>query len=268
MRIEPMVGALGAEVLDIDLSVKLPPDRLAAVRRALFDYQVIVFRDQHLTLDQHENFARQFGSLHVHPYILAKPLDGHPEVLRVVKEKDDRRVFGEKWHSDVTFLERPVLGSVLYAIDTPKKGGDTLFANMYMAYDTLSDAMKAMLAPLIAIHETPVPEVDPKTGLPLEPMRLVNRRGEHPVPFVHPETGRTLLYVNSTYTTHFKGMTLEESRPLLDYLCQHATQAAFTCRVHWAPGTVTFWDNRSTQHLPINDYHGERREMHRVTVET
>jgi taurine dioxygenase len=268
MRIEPMVGALGAEILDIDLSAPLPQDTFMTVRRALFDYQVLVFRDQRLTLDQHKSFARQFGPLHVHPYILAKPLDGHPEVLRVIKEKDDRRVFGEKWHSDVTFLERPVLGSVLYAIDTPSKGGDTLFANMYMAHDTLSDAMRAMLAGLTAIHETAVPEVETATGRVVEPMRLVNRSREHPVLLVHPETGRTLLYVNSTYTTHFKGMTVEESRPLLEFLCQHATQAAFTCRVRWAPGTVTFWDNRSTQHLPINDYHGERREMHRVTVET
>jgi taurine dioxygenase len=189
-------------------------------------------------------------------------------VLRVVKEKEDRRVFGEKWHSDVTFLERPVLGSVLYAIETPQKGGDTLFANMYMAYERLSDGMKAMLESLVAIHETPVPEVDPATGLPFEPLRLVNARGEHPVLVTHPETGRKLLYVNSTYTTHFKGMTVEESRPLLEYLFRHATQAEFTCRVRWAPGTVTFWDNRSTQHLPINDYYGERREMHRVTVET
>src|ERR1700744_117034 len=248
MKIKPLIGALGAELLDIDLSSPLPPDTLAAGRRALFDYQVIVFRDQKLTLDQHKQFARQFGPLHVHPYILAKPLDGHPEVLRVVKEKDDRRVFGEKWHSDVTFLERPVLGSVLYAIETPSKGGDTLFANMYMAYETLSDGMKAMLEPLTAIHETPVPEVDPATGRPLEPMRLVNKSGEHPGPFTPPETGRKLLYLNTTYVTHFKGMTPEESRPLIDYLCEHATQAAFTCRVRWAPGTVTFWDNRSTQH--------------------
>ena len=194
MKIQPLVGALGAEILDIDLSVALPPDTLVAVRRALFDYQVIVFREQRLSLEQHKNFARQFGPLHVHPYIMARPLDGHPEVLRVVKEKEDRRVFGEKWHSDVTFLERPVLGSVLYAIETPQKGGDTLFANMYMAYERLSAGMKAMLETLVAIHETPVPEVDPVTGLPFEPLRLVNARGEHPVVAVHPETGRNNLH--------------------------------------------------------------------------
>src|ERR1700733_2382999 len=170
MRIRPLVGALGAEIFDIDISIPLRPDVVAELRRTLFEYQVIVFREQRLTLEQHKSFARQFGLLHVHPYIMAKPLDGHPEVLRVVKEKDDRRVFGEKWHSDVTFLERPVLGSVLYAIETPQKGGDTLFANMYMAYERLSDGMKAMLESLVAIHETPVPEVDPATGLPFEPL--------------------------------------------------------------------------------------------------
>jgi taurine dioxygenase len=268
MRIRPLIGALGAEILDIDISMPLGPDRVAQLRGALFDYQVIVFREQRLTLEQHKTFARQFGPLHVHPYIMARPLDGHPEVLRVVKEKDDRRVFGEKWHSDVTFLERPVLGSVLYAVDTPKKGGDTLFATMYLAYEALSDGMKTMLEGLVAIHETQVPEVDPATGQPFMPLRLVNSSNEHAVIKTHPETGRKLLYVNSTYTTHFKDMTQEESRPLLDYLFQHATKAEFTSRVRWAPGTVTFWDNRSTQHLPINDYHGERREMHRVTVET
>jgi taurine dioxygenase len=268
MRVRPLIGALGAEILDIDISMPLAPDRVAELRRTLFEYQVIVFREQRLTLEQHKNFARQFGPLHVHPYIMAKPLDGHPEVLRVVKEKDDRRVFGEKWHSDVTFLERPVLGSVLYAVDTPKKGGDTLFANMYLAYEALSEGMKNLLEGLVAIHETQVPEVDPATGQPFMPMRLVNSSKEHEVIKVHPETGRKLLYVNCTYTTHFKGMTQEESSPLLEYLFRHATRAEFTCRVRWAPGTVTFWDNRSTQHLPINDYHGERREMHRVTVET
>jgi taurine dioxygenase len=133
MKIQPPIGALGAEILDIDLSVGLPPDTLATVRGALFDYQAIVFREQRLSLEQHKNFARQCGPLHVHPYIMARPLDGHPEVLRIVKEKEDRRVFGEKGHSDVTFLERPVLGSVLYAIETPQKGDETLFANMYMS---------------------------------------------------------------------------------------------------------------------------------------
>jgi taurine dioxygenase len=269
MEIRPLIGALGAEIFDVDLSAPLGENMVSAIRAALWENQVIVFRDQKLTVEQHKAFAQNFGPLHVHPYIAAKALDDdHPEVLRVVKEKNDRKVFGEKWHSDVTFLEKPVLGSILYAIDTPPRGGDTLFANMYLAYEALSDTMKNLLGQLTGIHETAVPAIDPVTKRQIVPMQLESKRGEHPVITVHPETKRKVLYVNTTYTTCFKGMTVEESKPLIDYLCQHATKAEFTCRVRWAPGTVTFWDNRSTQHLPINDYHGHRREMHRITVET
>lgn len=269
MEIQPMTGALGAEIHGVDLSAKLGENVVASIRAALWEHQVLVFRDQKLTIEQHKAFASYFGPLHVHPYIAARPIDdAHPEVLRVVKEKDDRKVFGEKWHSDVTFLEKPVLGSALYAIDTPPKGGDTLFANMYLAYEALSDTLKGILEQLIGVHETAVPEIDPVTKKTIMPMRLENKRGEHPVIKVHPETGKKLLYVNTTYTTHFKGMTVEESKPLLDYLCQHAVKGEFLTRVRWAPGTLTFWDNRSTQHLPINDYHGHRREMHRITIET
>jgi taurine dioxygenase len=267
MEIRPITGALGAEIFGIDLSTRLDTDAVSTIRSALLDHLVIVFRDQHLTPEQHKAFARNFGPLHVHPYIMAKPISGHPEVLRVVKEKEDRKVFGEKWHSDVSFLEKPVLGSVLYAIETPPKGGDTLFANMYLAYEALSEGMKGILESLVAIHETPVPDVDPPKGLSSEPVRLVNKQAEHPVIHVHPETRKKLIYVNKTYTTKFKGLTEEESKPLLDYLFQHSTKAEFTCRIRWAAGTVTFWDNRCTQHLPINDYHGFRREMHRITIE-
>jgi taurine dioxygenase len=268
MELKPLIGALGAEVFDIDLSVPLGDNMVSAVRQALWQHQVLVFRDQKLTIDQHKAFARNFGPLNVQSFIYAKALPDHPEVVRVVKEKEDRRVFGEAWHSDVSFLEKPVLGSALYALETPKTGGDTLFANMYLAYENLSDAMKAMLEPLVAIHETDVPETDPVTKLERVPRRLEKKGFAHPVINVHPETGKKLLNVNRTYTAYIKGMTVEESRPLLTYLCDHAVKAEHTCRVRWAPGTLTMWDNRSTQHMPINDYHGQRREMHRVTIET
>jgi taurine dioxygenase len=268
MEIRPLIGALGAELLDVDISAPLGANMVSSIRQALWEYQVIVFRDQKLTIEQHKNFARNFGPLNVHPFIYAKALNEHPEVIRVVKEKEDRKVFGEQWHSDLSFLQKPILGSVLYALDTPKKGGDTLFANMYLAYENLSDTLKGLLEQLTAIHETEVPEVDPVTQKELVPFRLVKKSGEHPVIKVHPETGKKLLYVNRTYVTCFKGMTVDESKPLLQFLCEHAVKAEHTCRVRWSPGTVTFWDNRSTQHLPINDYHGSRREMHRVTVET
>jgi taurine dioxygenase len=268
MELKPLIGALGAEVFGIDISEPLGQNMVSAIRGALWEHQVLVFRDQKLSIAQHKAFARNFGKLHVHPFIYADSLPGEPEVLRVVKEKEDRRVFGERWHSDVTFLERPLLGSALYAIETPAKGGDTLFANMYAAYEALSDTLKGVLEQLTAIHETDVPEVDAATGKKVEPLRLVKKSGEHPVIKVHPETGKKLLYVNTTYTSCIKGMSVEESKPLLDYLCQHATKAEFCGRVRWAPGTLTFWDNRSTQHLPINDYHGMRREMYRIAIET
>jgi taurine dioxygenase len=267
MKIRPLTGALGAEIFGVDLSTSLDASAISAIRSALLEHMVIIFRDQRLTPEQHMAFARKFGPLHVHPYISAKPISGHPEVLRVVKEKEDRKVFGEKWHSDVSFLERPVLGSMLYAIETPPRGGDTLFANMYLAYEALSEGMKEILEKLTGIHETRVPDVDLRKPPSGEPVRLVNKRGEHPAIKVHPETHRKLLYVNRTYTTCFKELTEEESKPLLEYLFQHATKAEFTCRIRWTPGTLTFWDNRCTQHLPINDYHGFRREMNRITIE-
>ena len=268
MELRPLIGALGAEVLDVDISEPLGENMASALRGALWEHQVLVFRDQKLSIAQHKAFARNFGKLNVHPFIYAESLPGEPEVLRVVKEKEDRRVFGERWHADVTFLEKPLLGAALYALETPAKGGDTLFANGYAAYEALSDTMKAMLEPLTAIHQTEVPALDPITGKKIQPIRLEVKSGEHPVIKVHPETGRKLLYVNTTYTARIKGMTDEESRPLIDYLSAHATKAEFCCRVNWKPGTLTFWDNRSTQHLPINDYHGMRREMHRIAIET
>src|SRR6516164_4234217 len=187
MEIRPITGALGAEIHGVDLSSPLDTNVISAIRSALLDHLVIVFRDQRLTPEQHKAFARNFGPLHVHPYIMAKPIGGHPEVLRVVKEPEDRKVFGEKWHADVSFLKKPVLGSVLYAIETPPKGGDTLFANMYLAYEALSDGMKELLESLVAIHETAVPDIDPSKLYSSEPAPLVNKQGEHPVIRVHPE---------------------------------------------------------------------------------
>lgn len=267
MEIRPIAGALGAEIFGVDLSASLSVETVSALRSALLDHLVIIFRDQCLTNEQYKFFARHFGQLHVFPFIAAKPLSSDPEILHVVKEKDDQNVFGALWHADVTFLEKPFFGTMLYAIETPERGGDTLFANMYLAYETLSEGMKAMLESLIGVHESDVLEENSLKKTESEPAQLVKRWAEHPAISVHPETNKKLLFVNKTYTMRFKGFTDEESRPLLDYLVQHATKPEFTCRIRWAPGTVTFWDNRCTQHLPINDYHGFRREMHRITVD-
>jgi taurine dioxygenase len=266
MNIKPLTGALGAEIFGLDLAGPLEERAVAAIRSALLEHLVIVFRDQRLTPEQHAAFARRFGPLHNFAYTAARALPDHPEVLRVVKEKEDRKVFGELWHADVTFLEKPVLGSILYAIETPQQGGDTLFANMYLAYETLSDGMKALLERLTAMHESEVRAENAGQAAKGEPGGFVIMGTEHPVVRAHPETGRKSLFVNRTYTTRFSGMTAEESRPLLEFLFQHATQPEFITRLRWAPGTVTFWDNRCTQHRPLNDYHGQRREMHRVTI--
>jgi taurine dioxygenase len=266
MDIRPLTGALGAEIFGVDLATPLDDRTVAAIRSALLEYLVIVFRDQRLTPEQHAGFARRFGPLHSFAYTAARALEGHPEVLRVVKEKEDRKVFGELWHADVTFLEKPVLGSILHAIETPKQGGDTLFSNMYLAYETLSDGMKGLLERLSAVHESVVRAENAGTAANGASGGFVTMGAEHPVIRIHPETKRRSLFVNRTYTTRFSGMTVEESRPLLEFLFQHATRPEFITRLRWAPGTVTFWDNRCTQHMPLNDYHGQRREMHRVTI--
>jgi len=266
MDIRPLTGALGAEIFGVDLAAPLEDRIVAAIRSALLEHLVIVFRDQRLTPDQHAVFARRFGPLHTFAYTAARALERHPEILRVVKEKEDRKVFGELWHADVTFLERPVLGSILHAIETPKQGGDTLFANMYLAYETLSDGMKALLERLTAVHESVVRAENAGSASSSASGDFITMQAEHPVIRIHPETKRKSLFVNRTYTTRFVGMTVDESRPLLEFLFRHATLPEFITRLRWGPGTVTFWDNRCTQHRPLNDYHGQRREMHRITI--
>lgn len=266
MDVRPLPGALGAEIFGVDLSAPLDDGTIAAIRSALLDHLLVVFRDQHLTVERHAAFARRFGPLHRFAYTAAQALPGHPDVLRVVKEKEDRKVFGELWHADVTFLEKPVLGSMLHAIETPQEGGDTLFANMYLAYEALSDGMKALLERLTAVHESEVRAENAGEAGNGRAGGFVTMKAEHPVIRLHPETRRKSLFVNRTYTTRFSDMTAEESRPLLEFLFRHAIQPELITRLRWAPGTVTFWDNRCTQHRPLNDYHGQRREMHRVTI--
>ena len=262
MDIVPSRGALGAEIHGVDLAQPLGDNMLATLRQALLDHLVIVFRDQKLSLEQHKAFARHFGPLQVFTFRYARPLGEHPEVLRVVKEPNEREVFAGEWHADVTFMEKPSLGSLLYALETPPRGGDTLFANMYLAYDTLSPTMQGLIDGLVCVHETEVPDQgDLGSG------RLARYGTEHPVVATHPETGRKLLFVNKTYSKQIKELSAEESEALLGFLCRHATQPEHVWRLQWQPGTLAFWDNRCTQHRPMNDYHGHRREMHRVTIE-
>jgi taurine dioxygenase len=266
-------GALGAEISGVDLSQKLDDEVIGEIRHALVDNCVIFFRDQHLTPDQHLAFGRRFGELQVHEFVA--PSADHEEILEVRKEADETRNFGGGWHTDVSYLERPSLGSVLYAHEVPAVGGDTLFANQYLAYETLSDGMKAMLDGMTAIHSARRPyglNAMSRYAAGERSMKYLyseNAHGEveHPVIRTHVETGRKCLYVNGTFTIRFQDMTEEESTPLLQYLWAHAVRPEFTCRFRWDKGSIAFWDNRCVQHNAINDYHGQCRVMHRVTIE-
>ena len=268
----PIAGALGAELLGLDLA-KADDAALAEVRQALLDHLVICFREQKLTPDQQIALGRRFGDLNVHPHY--QNLEGYPEILPVLKENTDSRNIGGIWHSDVTFLERPALGSLLYALDVPSKGGDTMFANQYLAYDALSDGMKTLLDGLVAVHSDAVlsqPENKARSNQERstklkEDEHVEVSENEHPVIRTHPETVRKSLFVNRAFTVRFKDMSEEESRPLLEFLWAHAVRPEFTCRIQWQKGSLVFWDNRAVQHYALNDYPGERREMHRVTVE-
>lgn len=266
---------MGAEISGVDLSRNLDGAELADVRQALLDHCVIFFRDQAMTPEQQLTFARRFGAISIHPYGPSVP--GHPEVMRVFKEKDDKVNFGGGWHSDMTFMEKPPLGSILYAIDVPPVGGDTMFANQYLAFDALSPGLKRTVEALNGVHSANAQYgVD---GLSeanrhndqrsMKPKTSDDAKAEtvHPVVRTHPETGRKALYVNVGFTQRFEGWTKDESRPLLRWLYEHCAKPEFTCRFVWTKGAAAFWDNRCTQHYALNDYHGHRREMYRVTIE-
>ena len=273
ISIKPIAGALGAEVAGVDLSRPLSDGAIGEIRAALLENLVIFFHDQHLTPEQHLAFGRRFGALQIHEFVEA--MEGYPEILEVRKEAGEKRNFGGGWHTDVSYLARPSLGSVLYALDVPDHGGDTMFANQYLAYEALSDGMKRMLEGMTAIHSARRPygpnaarahDYGP-SSMHFIFSEAAHAEIEHPVVRTHRETGKKALYVNRTFTLRFKDMTEEESAPLLHYLCEHAVRPEFTCRFRWQPNSIAFWDNRCVQHNAINDYHGQRRILHRVTIE-
>jgi len=263
ISISPIAGALGAEIGNIDLSQPLTDKLTSAIRQALLDHLVIFFRDQDITPEQHTAFARRFGELQTYPMISG--LVGFPEIVPVIKLANETFNFGGLWHSDTTYLEEPPMGAILVARELPPVGGDTLFANMYMAYDSLSEGMKLMLSELVGVSESSKADVTRTREDRIKGV-ATSLTAEHPVVRTHPETCRKALFVNYGHTVRFKYMTEAESTPILDFLFRHQTRPEFTCRFRWAPGSITFWDNRATQHNPINDYHGYKRVMHRVTI--
>jgi taurine dioxygenase len=271
LKIRKLAGALGAEISGVDLSQDLPDATIAALRAAFVEHQVIFFRDQRLTPEQQVRFGARFGPLNIHPYVAG--MADHPEVMEVVKEPHDKVNFGGGWHSDMSFLERPAIGSILYAVEIPEWGGDTLFASQAAAYEALSPGLKATLDGLNAVHSANREySASGHSAQKRSSMAIAEAEGlageyVHPVVLVHPETGRKALYVNPAFTIRFDGWTKRESRPLLEFLFNHCRYEAFTCRFQWAPGSVAFWDNRSVWHFALNDYPGQRRHMRRVTVD-
>jgi len=268
MRVERIAGALGAEIVDIDLSKDLDGETVAAIRRVWLENLVIFFRDQELPPERFLAFARRFGEVIEYPFV--KGIEGFPEVIPVAKLEDETVNFGGIWHTDTAYLDVPPMGTMLVAREVPPYGGDTLFANMYLAYETLSDGMKRLLEGLVAVNGSAKADVSRtredrmRDGAKLDAKK--EYEAEHPVVRTHPETGRKALYVNTAHTVRFKSMTEEESAPILNYLYQHQVRPEFTCRFRWRAGSVAFWDNRCAQHNPVNDYHGFRRVMHRVTL--
>ena len=266
ITVEPISGALGAEISGVNLSQQLASEVAAEIRAALLNHLVIFFPNQELTPQEQLAFAQHFGSPMEYPQL--KGLPDCPLVTAVTKLEHERANFGGVWHSDTTYLEYPPAASMLYAVEIPPYGGDTLFANQYIAYETLSDGLKETLDGLVAVNVSTKPEVSKTREHRLRESgeNLKALVGTHPVVRTHPETGRKALYVNNAHTLKFEGWTERESLPLLNHLFNHQVKPEFTCRFRWSRGSLAFWDNRSTQHNPVNDYQGYRRIMHRVTL--
>ncbi len=266
MRARRIAGALGAEVEGVDLAKPLARGQLAELRAAWLEHLVLFFRDQPLAPPQFMAFAGQFGEPVEYP--LVKGLPDFPKIIEVKKLEHERVAFGGIWHTDTAYLERPPMASMLLAREVPPAGGDTLFANMYLAFESLSPSLQELLSKLKAVNSSAKADVS-KTRE--DRIRSDGREArdfvaEHPVVRTHPETGRKALYVNRGHTVRFAGWTEEESAPLLKFLFDFQTRPEFTCRFSWRPGSIAFWDNRCAQHNPVNDYHGHRRVMHRITL--
>jgi taurine dioxygenase len=269
MEVRPLAGALGAEVLGVDLRDARDWD---GIHRAFLEHAVIVFRDQQLEPADLMRIGARFGEPCHYPFVTG--IEGFPFIFEVVTEEGERINFGGNWHSDTTYLAQPPLGTLLYALEAPAHGGDTLFASTRAAYDALSAGMKRAVDALVGVNSAGLKHSGGRGDLHkgIGGMKVHDTEAaaqfeaEHPVARTHPDTGRKALYCSRSHTIRFRDMTEEESRPLIDYLQAHQIRPEFTCRVRWAPGTLTIWDNRCTQHNAVNDYHGQRRRMRRLTV--
>jgi len=270
LTISPVSGGVGVEITNVNLGDELSNSDFAAIRDAFVEHGLIFFRDQELTPEQHIAFARRWGDININRFFAKVP--GYTEIAEVRKEPGDIVNIGGGWHTDHSYDHIPAMGSLLIARETPPVGGDTLFSCMYRAYDTLSAGMKETLEGMRAVHSSRHIFGEQSDYVKGAGDRLGNsdqavQDAIHPVIIQHPESGRKALYVNPAFTLRFDGWTDRESRPLLDFLYQHAVTPEHTTRFQWKPGSIAFWDNRATWHFALNDYHGARRVMHRITIE-
>lgn len=274
MDLRPIGGALGAEIYGIDLTDRDDSRMWPELREAFLEYHVIAIRGQNLSLEDMMRVGGKFGEPCYYPF--SKAMDGFPYITRIVKEPGEKHVFGGDWHSDTMYLKEPPRATLLYAVQTPPRGGDTLYVNTAAAYDALSNGMKKMLDGVVGVSNA---GLGSKRGAPraarIRPSGSMNAQNldkadaveaKHPIVRTHPETGRKSLYLSSLHTIRFDGFTEDESKPLINWLNDHCTRPEFSCRVRWEPGQLTIWDNRTTLHNAIGDYTDYRREMRRLTV--
>jgi len=272
IEVRPTSGVLGAEIHGIDLSADIGDDQLAEMRRAFDEFGVIFFRDQVLTPERHIAFAERWGEINVNRFF--QPVAGYPRIAEVRKEPEHKKNVGSGWHTDHSYDQVPALGSILYAREVPETGGDTLFASMALAFEALSEGLKQTLRGLKALHssrhvfgaaarDTSDDENRGRLGNP----ELATQDAVHPVVLRHPRTGREGLYVNPDFTIGIEGWRDDESKPFLDMLYREAQKPEFTTRFRWHEGSIAFWDNLATWHYALNDYPGQLRLMHRITLE-
>jgi taurine dioxygenase len=268
VKVRRIAGALGALIEGVDLRAPLTEALVREIRAAWLEHLVVFFRDQPLSPEQFMRFARAIGEPVEYPFVKGMP--GFPEIIEVVKLPHERVNFGGIWHTDTAYLEVPPMASLLLAREVPPYGGDTLWANQYLAYEALSPGMRRMLDGLVGVNSSAKADVSRtrEDRVRDHGQQDATREylAEHPAVRTHPETGRRALYVNVAHTLRFRDMSEEESAPLLRFLHEHQVRPEFTCRFSWEPGSLALWDNRCTLHNPVNDYHGFRREMHRITL--
>ena len=265
LDVRPVAGSLGAEIFGADLSQDDSNQAYDEIHQAFLDHQVLFIRDQKLTPPQQAAFARRFGPLNIYPFV--EGLKGTPEIIEIVKEPGETKNFGGVWHSDTTYLDCPPLGTVLYALEVPPAGGDTMYANMYDAYDALSQGMKDLLAPLVAVHDFAVAAATQYAQpIVIDQDFDGNNQAKHPVVRTHPDTGRKSLFVNPGFTSHLLGFDKPESDALLGFLYAHMTQPEFIYRQIWQENDLIMWDNRLLMHYAISDYGEQPRYLERTTL--